>query len=1352
MVAAKVGAQVQRFTSKLLMGVAQGVKQNVQEKLTKTLMESTIMKKILTKLHEKILKSRDYQKNKLRLRNSMMRIFQYYSDNMRSEEVIREKIGEIRKCYDEDDSMSDFINFAKKIREMQVQQTMQAGANAQQKADVNMFGSNLGTNRQSVFNSQNMERWAQLAPLRILSMMHEWDKMGKVGKAFSEKLLGLLALEKIITQHGASELYHGKPLNVLEQPNGRLGKQVIDTKMDELLELLDNEIMNFLKEMMEKEFVSAAVQSITKHLARATIEKALDAWYRSATENLKNHLQQVYKNMEAMQKAEIDQAAAGGGGGGALQTTGMSGPQIAHMSAAGQASVAMARKLDSVGKQLGLNTNGGDSSSSSSGGDQAGQANTSEPQINMQLDGMDTSNVSGQDQIGQAAGGAHDLQQQAGGGAAPAQQPVGQPATGAASSGQAPAAAAAAAGAANSGSTSDDDAPPLKRTDSDTVSTYKDAVQEAEKEEQKNEEKVRNTHPEDLDKNTDVKMPNGSTAKLGAAEAHMSGEVVQQSDKGGWAFLPDNDANNYAQKYAQGKATGGPQRDGAVATAVCKTKGIPYRDFAYDPPYGSDPKPQYDASGNLMRDEAGNVIPAARRRYLPGVPEYGSELVMDGDANTGYPDGHAIKVNQRGEDAQGNPIWERDDSGLHCATPGQCNADSSLQCVKQMMEKDPKFAQNMGGIKLDNAGDFNQYVANSIRNNPDFKQRYTSQCATCNCCGTRLLGATKADATLGELAAENKNPVAEGALTGGSSASGTQTPTLQPSASETDENETKSDEDTAAALATAATGGASDDHDGDPGAELRDETGRDNSLRENYGPTEESETYNNSKSKAQTRAENLPIEAEKARTAREQKQLADREKLKDEARANGKPEPEWDDSSASKGFGFEENKNQLEKLFKEQKIQNYPENAKPKGNFRYDRVQEGTASESAKWVESEETTDQRSMWMVSDQEREQRIQHYDAELNDLAQRAGVDRDELEKEVDIWYDIHEKDENLKPGPKESQQRARNYIETQQQTEEGKAAVDMATKLLREQRRAKGDYFGSLRGNDKLDYTAPAYDGCVFNPTKIPVQGVRVSQNTAAFVFSDQVNTVQSSAVEFAADDNKVNELMHIDTIPHVQYTPTTSGGAPLASTLTTEDGTQVANPTWNAYGLTDADSDPANAPSLFERGVLQTSGAQPANINMGNQQTVFSPMTSKSGKKKLRNYAQHATQAGLPDRNEGRMITLDNRRMAALQTGEIGKVRSNILNVNHLWGHRRQPTDANPITPAERARNRQTQAMGIIWDSMNQWNKFSNPSGGRETLITGVPETYTPHNRYPLQQRQNKGTTETFVEFGKKRNT
>merc|ERR1711879_844926 len=100
----------------------------------------------------------------------------YYQDARRAQEVIRSQMGQVRKLYCEDDSMSDFINFAKKIKEIQTQQSMQAQGGAENQENVGIFGSNLEKSNQSAFNKENMQRWAALAPLHILSAMHEWEE------------------------------------------------------------------------------------------------------------------------------------------------------------------------------------------------------------------------------------------------------------------------------------------------------------------------------------------------------------------------------------------------------------------------------------------------------------------------------------------------------------------------------------------------------------------------------------------------------------------------------------------------------------------------------------------------------------------------------------------------------------------------------------------------------------------------------------------------------------------------------------------------------------------------------------------------------------------------------------------------------------------------------------------------------------------------------------------------------------------------------------------------------------------------------------------------------------------------
>ncbi|CAD7969049.1 unnamed protein product [Amoebophrya sp. A25] len=312
--------QVQRFGAKLLMGVAQGIKQNLSQRLTQWIMQRSVTDKIIQKLHEKIIKGRHYQRNKLKLRDAAMRIFQYYSDPFRGEEVIKAQMGQVRKTYDEDDSFSDFINFAKKIREIQVQQTMQAQAGKEGQENAQIFGSSFGKSNQSVFNKDNMQRWAALAPLRILSALHEWSKLENVGRDFSNKLLGLLTLEQVIKAHGLSHVYHAgnapsggsgsagstnfERMSVLAAPNSRVGKQVLEVKIDELLDQLDKEIMAFLREHIEKEFVQAAVDGITKHLAKATIEAGLDAWYRAATKSIEGVLQEIQKKMDAQAQAQ----------------------------------------------------------------------------------------------------------------------------------------------------------------------------------------------------------------------------------------------------------------------------------------------------------------------------------------------------------------------------------------------------------------------------------------------------------------------------------------------------------------------------------------------------------------------------------------------------------------------------------------------------------------------------------------------------------------------------------------------------------------------------------------------------------------------------------------------------------------------------------------------------------------------------------------------------------------------------------------------------------------------------------------------------------------------------------------
>ncbi|CAD7969050.1 unnamed protein product [Amoebophrya sp. A25] len=270
-----------------------------------------------------------------------------------------------------------------------------------------------------------------------------------------------------------------------------------------------------------------------------------------------------------------------------------------------------------------------------------------------------------------------------------------------------------------------------------------EAQTERDIEEEKVSRALRATHPQadDLDPETPVVLPNGSVGQLGTAQRTIPGDVVAVS----WSLGADGKAqkmytyqpaglDKFAQEMRDGNVAGGVPRDNAVATAVCNSLGIEFRGFEYEPPLGEPGIPIRDAEGNILKDEAGNEILEGRVRRLPGVEGYGPEVVKDGRADTSDVDGHAIKVFES-KDPPGR--FTRDDTGIECSTPGQCNSDSTYRILKEMGIAD---TISQGRDHLSSAGKLNDWLADSILEDQDFASRYATDCATCNCCGSQLLG------------------------------------------------------------------------------------------------------------------------------------------------------------------------------------------------------------------------------------------------------------------------------------------------------------------------------------------------------------------------------------------------------------------------------------------------------------------------------------------------------------------------------------------------------------------------------------------------------------------------------------
>ncbi len=262
------------LASKVLLSAVQGVKQHLQKKMSQALMDNGVMEQILKKLHESTVKDPGYQNNKLKLRSSMLRVFAYYQDVYRAEEAMKQKLQEVREAYDPSDHEAHAIAFGKSLRQLQIGQQMQFGEASKIEQGAGSVASEM--------------------PFVALSTSNEWEKLKNVGIDFSQKAAELLSLEQIVKSAGASDAYADShvastgPMTAgarmaQETPNGRLGQKVLDSKIDEMLGTLDMQVFNFIRETVEREFVQAAVTSITDHLSRATIEKGLNAWYGSVS-------------------------------------------------------------------------------------------------------------------------------------------------------------------------------------------------------------------------------------------------------------------------------------------------------------------------------------------------------------------------------------------------------------------------------------------------------------------------------------------------------------------------------------------------------------------------------------------------------------------------------------------------------------------------------------------------------------------------------------------------------------------------------------------------------------------------------------------------------------------------------------------------------------------------------------------------------------------------------------------------------------------------------------------------------------------------------------------------------------
>ena len=293
------------------MAGASMAKNYAQEQATKALMDSSFVKKSIEKLHASILKDRGYQRQRMKLRSEMRRVFLYYGNLDQASALIRTKLEiNLVKEYQHKDMDGRMIGFAHKLKTMQVQQQMQA--EKKNKGGL-QDGGNLGTNKRSEWNMDDGKRMALMAPMNMLKMSSEHKKMKESGRVLAKMFLTLITLERLIAEGGGLNQHGGANLRAANAasaavgstgPPARLSPEILEDKIDELLSALNDTILSVLTEQVESEVVSSVVNSITSFMAKITIDKLLNSWFDSVTKGLASTLQGIETRLQEEAQAE----------------------------------------------------------------------------------------------------------------------------------------------------------------------------------------------------------------------------------------------------------------------------------------------------------------------------------------------------------------------------------------------------------------------------------------------------------------------------------------------------------------------------------------------------------------------------------------------------------------------------------------------------------------------------------------------------------------------------------------------------------------------------------------------------------------------------------------------------------------------------------------------------------------------------------------------------------------------------------------------------------------------------------------------------------------------------------------